>query len=67
MNIIFILEVDKVNFCMHMQMSMNVILGRMGVITNATTHWEAFIVHATPHLIWILMEGPAFLVCSVLR
>ena len=33
---------------------------------NATTHWVASTVRATPALIWILMEGHASLVCSVL-
>ena len=45
---------------------MNVILGMMGVTINATTRWEASTVHVTPALIWILMEGSASLVSSVL-
>ena len=45
---------------------MNVILGMVGVTTNATTRWEASTVHVTPALIWILMEGSASLVSSVL-
>ena len=49
-----------------MQISMNVILGMVGVTTNATTRWEASTVHVTPALIWILMEGSASLVSSVL-
>ena len=49
-----------------MQIPMNVKMGVMGATTNVTTHWEASTVRATPALIWILMEGPASLVCSVL-
>ena len=48
--------------CVYMQISMNVILGMMGVTTNATTRWEASTVHVTPALIWILMEGSASLI-----
>ena len=51
---------------MHIQMSMNVTLGVMDVTTNVTTHWAAFTVRAIQALIWIQMDGPASLVCSVL-
>ena len=58
-------KIDKINFCICMQIPMNVILGGMGVTTNAITRWEASTVRATPPLTWIQMEGPASLVCSV--
>ena len=45
---------------------MNVKMGMMDATTNVTTHREASTVRATPPLTWILMEGPASLVCSVL-
>lgn len=45
---------------------MNVTWGRVGVISNATTPWEASIVPATPPLTWILTERPVSqLVCTM--
>lgn len=50
------------DFCIRMQMSMNVTLGVMDATTNVTTHWAVSTVRVTLPLIWILMEGPASLV-----